>query len=72
MKGTEHVGYDGGYASRTTFMHGLKFALVAAAVVALVAVIPALLGPSRAEALASVTDADPVPARPREAGRAAN
>jgi MFS family permease len=60
------------YASRTTFMHGLKFALAAAAVVALVAVIPALLGPSRAQALASATDADPVPARPQEAGRAAN
>ena len=43
---------NGSYASRTAFMHGLRFALLAAAVVALAAVIPALLGPSRARALA--------------------
>jgi EmrB/QacA subfamily drug resistance transporter len=42
----------GSYASRTAFMHGIRFALLAAAVVALAAVIPALLGPSRARALA--------------------
>ena len=34
---------NGSYASRTAFMHGLRFALLAAAVVALAAVIPALL-----------------------------
>ena len=43
---------NGSYASRSAFMHGLRFALLAAAVAALVAVIPALLGPSRARALA--------------------
>jgi len=43
---------NGSYASRTAFMHGLRFALLAAAVAALAAVLPALLGPSRAQALA--------------------
>ena len=35
---------NGSYASPATFMHGLKFAIVVAAVAALVAVIPTLLG----------------------------
>jgi ABC-type molybdate transport system permease subunit len=42
-------------ASRPAFLHGLTFALAAAAVAALVAALPPLLGPSRAQALASVT-----------------
>ena len=63
---------NGSYASPATFMHGLKFAIVVAAVVALVAVIPALLGPSRAEALASVAEANPMLAQPQEAAEAAS
>ena len=51
---------NGSYASPTTFMHGIKFAFLVAAAVALVAAIPALLGPSRAEALASVAEANPM------------
>jgi MFS family permease len=42
---------NGGYAA---FMTGMRYALLAAAVTALAAVIPALLMPSRADALASV------------------
>jgi EmrB/QacA subfamily drug resistance transporter len=48
---------NGSYASPAAFMHGVKFAILVAAMVALVAAIPALLGPSRAEALASVAEA---------------
>jgi EmrB/QacA subfamily drug resistance transporter len=58
---------NGSYASRTAFMHGFRFALLAAAVVALAAVIPALLGPSRARALAE----DPSPLVTAEATGAA-
>lgn len=61
---------NGSYASPTTFMHGLKFAIVAAAVAALVAMIPALLGPSRARALASVGDGNPILAQAQEAAEA--
>jgi EmrB/QacA subfamily drug resistance transporter len=43
---------NGGYASPATFMHGVRFALVVAAAAALVAVIPALLSPSRGRARA--------------------
>jgi EmrB/QacA subfamily drug resistance transporter len=43
---------NGSYASRATFMHGIKFAILVAAAAALAAIIPALLGPSRAQALA--------------------
>ena len=55
----------GSYASPTTFMHGIKFAL-------LVAAIPALLGPSRAEALASFAEANPVLAQSQGAAEAAS
>jgi EmrB/QacA subfamily drug resistance transporter len=63
---------NGSYASPTTFMHGIKFALLVAAAVALVAAIPALLGPSRAEALASAAEANPIPAQPQEAAETAS
>jgi EmrB/QacA subfamily drug resistance transporter len=63
---------NGSYASPTTFMHGIRFALLVAAAVALVAAIPALLGPSRAEALASVADTNPMSAQPQEAVEAAS
>jgi MFS family permease len=43
---------NGSYASHATFMHGMRYALIVAAAAALVAVIPALLGPSRAQVLA--------------------
>ena len=62
---------NGSYATPTTFMHGIRFALLGAAAVALVAVIPALLGPSRAQALASVAEAKPMLAQPQEAAKAA-
>jgi EmrB/QacA subfamily drug resistance transporter len=41
---------NGSYASRATFMHGIKFAILVAAAAALAAIIPALLGPSSAQA----------------------
>ena len=44
---------NGSYASRATFMHGIRFAILVAAAAALAAVIPALLAPSRAQAPAS-------------------
>lgn len=44
---------NGGYASRATFMHGVRLAILVAAAAALAAVIPALLAPSRAQASAS-------------------
>jgi MFS family permease len=50
----------GGYGSPASFMHGIRLALLVAAAAAFVAVIPALLGPSRATALADVADARPV------------
>ena len=50
----------GNYASPASFMHGIRFALLVAAAAALVAVIPALLGPSRAAALAGAGQARPV------------
>lgn len=59
---------NGSYTSRATFMHGIKFALIVAAAAALAAMIPALLGPSRAQASASAVAADPMIAqrsRPR-------
>jgi hypothetical protein len=63
---------NGSYASPRTFMHGIKFALLVAAAVALAAAISALLGPSRAEALASAAEANPMLAQPQEAAEAAN
>jgi len=50
----------GGYASPASFMHGIRIALLVAAAAALVAVVPALLGPSRPAALATVTNANRV------------
>ena len=50
----------GSYGSPASFMHGIRFALLVAAAAALVAVIPALLGPSRAAALAGAGQARPV------------
>jgi hypothetical protein len=50
--------------------YGIKFALLVAAGVALVAAIPALLGPPRAEAPASVAEANPMLAQPQEAAEA--
>ncbi|ACU71613.1 drug resistance transporter, EmrB/QacA subfamily [Catenulispora acidiphila DSM 44928] len=44
---------NGSYASPAAFMHGSRYAIVVAGVVALAAVIPALLGPSRSEAIAA-------------------
>lgn len=63
---------NGSYASPTTFMHGIKFAFLVAAAVALVAAIPALLGPSRAEALASIAGANPMLVQPQETVEAAS
>jgi hypothetical protein len=57
---------NGSYLSRTAFMHGIKFALLVAAAAALAAAIPALLGPSRAKALASGMEASPMLALPKE------
>jgi EmrB/QacA subfamily drug resistance transporter len=56
---------NGSYASRATFMHGIKFAILVAAAAALAATIPALLGPSRAQALASAGEATPPLAQPQ-------
>jgi EmrB/QacA subfamily drug resistance transporter len=46
---------NGSYASHAAFLHGVRFALLVAAAVALAAVIPAALGPSKAQALTSAT-----------------
>ena len=54
---------NGSYASPTTFMHGIRVALLVAAVVALAAAIPALLGPSKSTALASHVQAGPLLSR---------
>jgi MFS family permease len=54
----------GGYASPAVFMHGVRYALIVAAAAALVAVIPALSGPSRAAALAGAADPATAPGRP--------
>jgi EmrB/QacA subfamily drug resistance transporter len=56
---------NGSFASRATFMHGIKFAILVAAAAALAATIPALLGPSRAQALASAGEATPPLAQPQ-------
>jgi EmrB/QacA subfamily drug resistance transporter len=54
----------GGYASPAVFMHGVRYALIVAAAAALVGVIPALSGPSRAAALAGPADPATAPGRP--------
>ena len=54
----------GGYASPAVFMHGVRYALIVAAAAALVAVIPALSGPSRAAALTAAADPVTAPGRP--------
>jgi hypothetical protein len=41
---------NGSYASPAAFMHGLRFALLAAAVTTLATVIPAAIGGARSEA----------------------
>jgi EmrB/QacA subfamily drug resistance transporter len=61
---------NGGYGSHATFMHGIRYALIAAAAAAFAAVIPALLSPSRAAALASVTGTGPF-SQPQQASEAA-
>jgi MFS family permease len=58
---------NGSYASPTTFMHGVRYALLIAAAVALVAAIPALLGPSRATARAGAAETSPLRTQPRQA-----
>lgn len=59
---------NGSYASGSTFMHGVKYALITAGVMALVASIPSLAAPSRAAMLAGSADANaPVP-QPTAAG----
>src|SRR5579862_7047006 len=50
---------NGGYATHAAFMHGMRYALITAAAVALAGMIPALASPSRATALAS--GAEPTP-----------
>jgi EmrB/QacA subfamily drug resistance transporter len=47
---------NGSYASHAAFLHGVRFALLVAAAAALAATIPALLGPSRAQVLASAAE----------------
>jgi EmrB/QacA subfamily drug resistance transporter len=44
----------GGYGSAPSFMHGVRFALLVAAAAALLALVPALLGPSKADTFAQV------------------
>jgi EmrB/QacA subfamily drug resistance transporter len=51
---------NGSYASHAAFMHGIRSALVVASAVALAGVLPALLVPSRAAALASARADSPV------------
>jgi MFS family permease len=57
---------NGSYASHAAFMHGLKYAILTAAAVALAGTIPALAIPSRATALASATEPGPAPAAQQE------
>ncbi len=57
---------NGSYNSPVTFMHGIRVALLVAAAVALVAAIPALLGPSKSTALASLAQAGPFLSRAQE------
>jgi EmrB/QacA subfamily drug resistance transporter len=50
----------GGYASPESFMHGFRYALVVAGVMALAGVVPGLLSPSKAQASIPYPD-DPIP-----------
>jgi MFS family permease len=57
---------NGSYGSPMTFMHGIRVALLVAAMVALVAAVPALLGPSKSTALASLAQSGPLLSRTQE------
>jgi MFS family permease len=63
---------NGSYASPTTFMHGIRAALLVAATVALAAAIPALLGPSKSAALTSLAQTGPLLSRPKEGASVAS
>jgi EmrB/QacA subfamily drug resistance transporter len=52
---------NGSFANRAEFMHGVKYTILVAAAVGLVSLIPALLGPSRAQMLASAEEANRMP-----------
>jgi len=56
---------NGGYATHAAFMHGLRYALITAAAVALAGMIPALASPSKATALASAAGLTPASRLPR-------
>jgi EmrB/QacA subfamily drug resistance transporter len=58
---------NGGYGSPAAFMHGMRFALLVAGIVALAGVVPALFGASRAQALAGAMEASPLPRSNRAA-----
>jgi EmrB/QacA subfamily drug resistance transporter len=57
---------NGSYATPTAFMHGIKYALLVGGAAALVGAIPAMLGPSKAAALANAAESDPMPTRRQE------
>jgi EmrB/QacA subfamily drug resistance transporter len=57
---------NGSYASHAAFLHGVRFALLVAAGVALAAMIPALLGPSRAQVLSGTAEPGAGAAGPQE------
>jgi EmrB/QacA subfamily drug resistance transporter len=63
---------NGSYATHASFIHGVRYAFLVAAAVAIAGAASALLGPSRAEALASMAQANPMLARPQEAAEAAS
>ena len=60
---------NGGYGSRALFMHGMRYALIVAGAVALAAVLPSLLGPSRAPAPGTSHAGGPATAREPAAER---
>jgi EmrB/QacA subfamily drug resistance transporter len=60
---------NGGYGSRALFMHGMRYALIVAGAVALAAVLPSLLGPSRAPAPGTSHASGPATAREPAAER---
>jgi EmrB/QacA subfamily drug resistance transporter len=63
---------NGSYVSRATFLHGVRYATLVASAMAFVAVIPALLGPSKAEVHAHAAQMNAPLARPPEAAEAAS